>query len=69
MRVLQLHTSFIVFKPIAKEITIAEETEKKENRIENAVVLFIAVEEGDDTTVAERAINEVHIFLQKLKVY
>ncbi|MCK5562583.1 threonine--tRNA ligase, partial [Candidatus Bathyarchaeota archaeon] len=65
---MQLHSSFIAFTPIAKEITIAEETEKKEKRIENTVVLFIAVEKGDDATVAQRAINDAHAFLQKLKV-
>ena len=68
MRILQLHSNFIVFTPVAKEIAIAEEAEKKENRIEEAVVLFIAVEEGDDAAVAQRAIDDVHAFLQKLKV-
>jgi len=63
-----LHSSFIAFTPIAKEITIAEEAEKQEKRIENTVVLFIAVEKGDDAAVAERAINDAHAFLQKLKV-
>jgi threonyl-tRNA synthetase len=68
MRILQLHSNFIVFTPVAKEIAIAEEAEKKENRVEEAVVLFIAVEEGDDAAVAQRAIDDVHAFLQKLKV-
>ena len=54
--------------PIAKEIAIAEETEKQENRIENTMVLLVAVEEGDDEAVAHRAINDVHAFLKKLKV-
>jgi threonyl-tRNA synthetase len=68
MRILQLHSNFIVFTPVAKEIAIAEEAEKKENRVEELVVLFIAVEEGDDTAVAQRAIDDVYAFLQKLKV-
>jgi len=68
MRVLQLHSNFIVFKPIAKEIVMAEEAEKKENRVEEVVVLFVAVEEGDDAAVAQRAIDDVHAFLEKLKV-
>ena len=33
MRILQLHSNFIVFKPVQKEIAIAEEAEQKENRI------------------------------------
>jgi threonyl-tRNA synthetase len=68
MRILQLHSNFIAFTPIAKEIAIAEEAEKKENRVEEAVVLFIAVEEGDDAAVVQKAIDDAHAFLHKLKV-
>ena len=68
MRILQLHSNFIVFKPIQKEIELAEEAEKKEKRIEEVVVLFTAVEEDDDLAVAQRAIDEAHAFLEKLKV-
>ena len=38
-------SSFIT--PVEKEIQMAEEAEKKENRIEEVVVLFTAIEEGD----------------------
>jgi threonyl-tRNA synthetase len=68
MRILQLHSNFIVFTPVAKEIAIAEEAEKKENRVEEVVVLFTAVEEGDDAALAQKAIDDVHAFIQKLKV-
>ncbi len=68
MRILQLHSNFIAFTPIAKENAIAEEAEKKENRVEEAVVLFIAVEEGDDAAIAQKAIDDAHAFLHKLKV-
>jgi threonyl-tRNA synthetase len=68
MRILQLHCDSIVYRPVQKEIAIAEEAEKKENRFEEIVVLFTAVEEGDDGTVAQKAVNEVHAFLEKLKV-
>jgi len=68
MRILQLHSNFIAFTPVAKEIAIAEEAEKKENRVEEAVVLFIAVEEGDNAAAAQKAIDDAHAFLHKLKV-
>ena len=68
MRILQLHSDSVVYTPVAKEIKIAEETEKKENRVEDVVLLLTAVEEGDDTAVAEKAINDVRAFLGKLKV-
>jgi threonyl-tRNA synthetase len=67
MRILQLHSNFIVFKPIQKEIAIAEEAEQKENRVEDVVVLFIAIEEGDNTAIAQKAIDDVRGFLGKQK--
>ncbi|MEM2643174.1 MAG: threonine--tRNA ligase [Candidatus Bathyarchaeia archaeon] len=68
MRILQLHSNYIEYKPIQKEIAIAEETDKEIKRLEEIVVLFTAVEEGDDETVAKKAIEEVKSFLEKLKV-
>lgn len=68
MRILQLHSDYIVFKPVEKEITIAEEAEKKENRIEEVIVLFTAVEEGDNAAMAQKAIDDVRAFLGRLKV-
>jgi len=67
MRILQLHSDFIVYKPVEKEIAIAEEAEKKENRIEEVVVLFTAIEEGDNTPLAQKAIDDVRAFLGKQK--
>jgi threonyl-tRNA synthetase len=68
MRMLQLHSNFIEYKPVQKEIAMAEEAEKKEVRLEELVVLFTAVEEGDNETTAQKAIDEVRAFLGKLKV-
>lgn len=68
MRILQLHSNFIVFKPVEKEISQAEEAEKVEVRVEEVVVLFTAIEEGDNAATAQKAINDVRAFLGKLKV-
>ena len=68
MRILQLHANTVIFTPIEKEIKIAEEAEKKENRVEEVVLLLTAVEEGDDEALAEKAVNDVRAFLGKLKV-
>jgi threonyl-tRNA synthetase len=67
MRILQLHSNFIVFKPVQKEINIAEEAEQKEDRIEEVVVLFTAIEEGDTTATGRKAIDDVRAFLGKQK--
>jgi len=68
MRILQLHSNYIVYKPVKKEISIAEEAAKEENRVEDVVVLFTAIEAGDNSATAKQAIDEVHAFLQNLKV-
>ncbi|MCW4000551.1 MAG: threonine--tRNA ligase [Candidatus Bathyarchaeota archaeon] len=68
MRILQLHSNYINFKPIEKEINIAEEASKEETRVEEVVVLFIAVEEGDNASLAQKAIDDARAFLGKLKV-
>jgi threonyl-tRNA synthetase len=67
MRILQLHSNFIVFKPVQKEIAIAEEAEQKENRVEEVVVLFTAIEEGDTVQIGQKAIDDLRAFLGKQK--
>ncbi|MDR2707724.1 MAG: threonine--tRNA ligase [Nitrososphaerota archaeon] len=68
MRILQLHSNFINYKPVEKELPQAEDAEKSEVRVEEVVVLFTAVEEGDNSQVSQRAINDARAFLGKLKV-
>jgi threonyl-tRNA synthetase len=68
MRILQLHSNFIVFKPVQKEIAIAEEAEEKENRLEEVVVLFTAIEDCDNNSVGHKAIDDVRAFLGKHKI-
>ena len=68
MKILQLHSDSVVYTPIAKEISLAEETKKEENRVEEVVLLLTAVEEGDDDTLARKAIDDVSAFLGRLKV-
>ena len=68
MRILQLHSNFIVFRPVEKEINQAEDAEKIETRVEEVVVLFTAIEEGDNTAMAQKAIDDVRAFLGKLKI-
>ncbi|MDR2203401.1 MAG: threonine--tRNA ligase [Nitrososphaerota archaeon] len=68
MRILQLHSNSITFKPVEKELSQAEEVEKTEVHLDEIVVLFTSVEEGDNVEVSQKAINDVRAFLGKLKV-
>ncbi len=68
MRILQLHSDYIEYEPVKKEIPSAEDAEKKTNRLEDIVVLFTCVEAGDDEAIAKQAIDEIEEFLKNLKV-
>lgn len=68
MRLLQLHSDFIEYEPIEKEIKDAEDISSKSKvRLEDLVVAFVAVENGDDETVAKAAVDEIKGYLDTIK--
>jgi threonyl-tRNA synthetase len=67
LRILQLHSNFIEFRPVEKEIASAEECEKKPYRIEELVVLFTCVEKGDISQTAQKAIGGLKEHLSRIK--
>ena len=67
MKILQLHSNFIEYRPVEKEIPLAEDVEKKAYRLEDLVVLFTCVEKGDTIETAHKAIDEVKEFLDRVK--
>jgi len=66
VRILQLHCSTIEYTPTKKEIKSAEEITPETKNLEEVVVTFIAVEEGDDKTVAKKAIVEIKESMNKI---
>jgi threonyl-tRNA synthetase len=68
LRILQLHSNFIEYEVVEKEIALAEEPEKRKDRLEELAVLFTAVEEGDTADVARKAMENTKASLDKLKV-
>ncbi len=66
MRLLQLHCTNFEYTPTKKEISSAEEIEPETKSLDNVVVTFVAVEKGDDKSVARKAINEIKESLQKI---
>jgi threonyl-tRNA synthetase len=68
MRLLQLHSDFIEYEPIEKEIRDAEEIASKSKiRLEDLVVVFVAVENSDDESVAKMAVDEIKKYLDMVK--
>jgi threonyl-tRNA synthetase len=66
MRILQLHCDSIEFTPVKKEIEYAEEIEPTAKKLEEVVVAFIAVEDGDNSTVAKKAMSEISESMKKV---
>ncbi len=66
MRILQLHSDWLEFEPVKKEIAQAEDVEKKKYKYEDIVVLLTAVEKGDSESVGLHAVDEVSNFMKNL---
>jgi threonyl-tRNA synthetase len=68
MRLLQLHSDFVEYEPVDKEISEAEVIiSKTKQRIEEVVLNLITVELGDDEEVVSAALEEIHSYLAKVK--
>ncbi len=69
MKILQLHVDHIEYRPVKKELASAEEiTDLGPVREGDLLVLFVAVEPGDDKSIAETAIADAKKFADNLKV-
>ncbi|MDH5463437.1 MAG: threonine--tRNA ligase [Nitrosopumilus sp.] len=67
MRILQLHCDSIEYTPTKKEIKSAEEIEEPQTqRLEEIVVAFVAIEEDDDSSVAQNAISQIKKSMEKI---
>ena len=66
MKILQMHADFIEYTPVKREISGAEEAKTVTVREEELVVLFTAIEKGDDQSIVKRAVSEASDFLAKL---
>jgi len=67
MRILQLHCDDIEYTPTKKEIQSAEDIENPQTqRLEELVVVFVAIENGDDSSVAQNAIFQIKASMEKI---
>ena len=67
MRILQLHCDHIEYTPTKKEIKSAEDIDNPETqRLEELVVAFVAIEDGDDSSVAKNAISQIKTSMEKI---
>lgn len=68
MKVLLLHSDFIRYELIEKEIDLAEESKVKEESLKDLAVLFTCIEVGDRDETVDRAAEEIKEALDNLKV-
>ena len=67
MRILQLHCDHIEYTPTKKEIRSAEDIDDPQTqRLEEIVVAFVAIEDGDDSSVAQDAISQIKNSMGKI---
>jgi len=70
MKILLIHADLIEWSPTKKAIKSAEEMEKKEGRVENALVVLASVEKRDEKNpeaVAKNAVKEILDVLSQIK--
>ncbi len=67
MRILQLHTNYIEYTPVKKEIANPEPADKTPTRLEDILVLFTCIETEDNEATAQQALDEIKKSLQQLK--
>jgi threonyl-tRNA synthetase len=68
MRLLYLHSDFIEYTPVRKEIEQAEENISNDKvRLEDLVVILTAVEKGDNESVINEAVEEINKYLKTVK--
>ena len=66
MRILQLHCDNISYEATKKEIKSAEDIDPKPVSIDEVVVCFVAVENGDDDNVALDGISQIKESMKKI---
>jgi len=66
VRILQLHCDSIEFTPTKKEIKSAEDIVPESKKLDEVVVAFVAMEQGDDSQTAKKAIGEITASMDKV---
>ncbi|MCV0372669.1 MAG: threonine--tRNA ligase [Nitrosarchaeum sp.] len=66
MRILQLHCDSIEYTPTKKEIKTAEDIAPKTTILTEVVVAFVAIESGDDSSVAQNAMTQIKNSMEKI---
>jgi len=69
LKIIQLHVDYVEYEPIQPESSIYEEAERRVHRVEEALLLLTCVENGDDRSLAEKAVREAAEFMDKMRIH
>ena len=68
MRILLLHSDFIEYQPISKEIESAEEIPSTSSKkFNDVIVALIAVEKDDDESIIDGVCKELKTYSETIK--
>jgi threonyl-tRNA synthetase len=70
MRVLQLHAEFFEYEPVAREIQAKyadQNVSQEEVRLQDLVVILVAVEEGDELAIVKAAAQDIKEYMRRIK--
>ena len=70
MKILSLHCDYLKFKPVKKALKEPEalsEKQKKSKEIKECLVIFIAVEKGDDLNLAKKLVENIQDIANQVK--
>src|SRR5881628_1375290 len=68
MRVLLLHSDFIEYQPISKEVQAAEDIQSKSTKkIDEVIVALIAIEKDDDESIIDDVCRELKTYGETIK--
>ncbi len=67
MRILQLDVNRIFYELVKPEASVYEESKEKKFEVNDALVLLVSVEKGDNEEVARKAVDDAVAFASKIK--
>jgi Threonyl-tRNA synthetase len=68
MKMLQLDAEYMEYELVKPESKIYEKSDKKSERVENALVLLVSIEDSDNSDIVGKAAAEAVEFAQKQKI-
>ncbi|MDE1860340.1 MAG: threonine--tRNA ligase [Candidatus Micrarchaeota archaeon] len=67
MKILQMDVNNITYEPTAPEASVYEDAKREKTSIDNTMVIFVSVENGDTEAMAEKAVRDTEEFMRKLE--